>query len=134
MSEGRSTTKLTIFISTCTFMYIRFDLLLVNTCMQVEFKSSWEVYSQCTVYISVIFFRILLSRGCLVSVVYWLIMVINYQIWRFYLQTKGELHPERKEAFEKAQKAYEKLLANTSSLAVSGVNCNKTQLLFSDVV
>ena len=35
------------------------------------------------------------------------------------LQTKGELHPERKEAFEKAQKAYEKLLANTSSLAVS---------------
>lgn len=35
------------------------------------------------------------------------------------LQTKGELHPERKEAFEKAQKAYEKLVANTSSLAVS---------------
>ncbi|XP_078385093.1 regulator of nonsense transcripts 2-like isoform X2 [Oculina patagonica] len=33
------------------------------------------------------------------------------------LMTKGELHPERKEAFEKAQKAYEKLLANTSSLA-----------------
>lgn len=33
------------------------------------------------------------------------------------LMTKGELHPERKEAFEKAHKAYEKLLANTSSLA-----------------
>nr|XP_058955604.1 regulator of nonsense transcripts 2-like isoform X1 [Pocillopora verrucosa] len=33
------------------------------------------------------------------------------------LMTKGELHPERKDAFEKAQKAYEKLLANTSSLA-----------------
>lgn len=33
------------------------------------------------------------------------------------LMTKGELHPERKEAFEKAQKAYEKLLTNTSSLA-----------------
>lgn len=33
------------------------------------------------------------------------------------LMTKGELHPDRKEAFEKAQKAYEKLLANTTSLA-----------------
>lgn len=33
------------------------------------------------------------------------------------LMTKGELHPERKEAFEKAQKAYEKLLGNTASLA-----------------
>ncbi len=48
-------------------------------------------------------------------------MIINYQIWCFSSQTKGELHPERKEAFEKAQKAYEKLLANTSSLAVSTV-------------
>lgn len=33
------------------------------------------------------------------------------------LMTKGELHPERKESFEKAQKAYEKLLVNTSTLA-----------------
>lgn len=33
------------------------------------------------------------------------------------LMTKGELHPDRKEAFEKAQKSYEKLLANTASLA-----------------
>ena len=45
-------------------------------------------------------------------------MANQFQI-QLYLQTKGELHPERKEAFEKAQKAYEKLLANTSSLAVS---------------
>ena len=50
------------------------------------------------------------------------------------LQTKGELHPERKEAFEKSQKAYEKLLANTSSLAVSiEKKFSKAQLLFSDV-
>ena len=34
-------------------------------------------------------------------------------------KVNGELHPERKEAFEKAQKAYEKLLGNTASLAVS---------------
>ena len=42
-------------------------------------------------------------------------------IW---MKTKGELHPERKEAFEKAHKAYEKLLANTSSLAVSMIKVN----------
>ena len=34
------------------------------------------------------------------------------------LQLKGELSSERKEACEKAQKSYEKLLANTTSLAV----------------
>lgn len=35
------------------------------------------------------------------------------------LQTKGELHPDKKEALEKAQKAYEKLVSSTSTLAVS---------------
>ena len=38
------------------------------------------------------------------------------------LQTKGELHADKKEAYERHQKAYEKLLSNTSILAVSTFN------------
>ena len=53
-----------------------------------------------------------------------------YQMFQIFPQTKGELHPERKEAFEKAQKAYEKLLANTSSLAVSIFDHNMPDVFF----
>lgn len=53
-----------------------------------------------------------------------------YQMFQIFPQTKGELHPERKDAFEKAQKAYEKLLANTSSLAVSIFDHNTPDVFF----
>ena len=55
-------------------------------------------------------------------------------MFQIFPQTKGELHPERKEAFEKAQKAYEKLLANTSSLAVSIFDHNMPDVFFFSVL